>query len=144
MAFATNLLHCMKNDWQLRAEQLASAFVPYLSSLASSALGIPVTFDSLKAALEEEPAPLQMIMKAYLKLVQDARGLHAHGKPWPVIIIDEANALMEWENKSALTALLKFFVYLTKQEQLAHVILVTSDTFLTQWLDVGAAQTQGM
>jgi hypothetical protein len=85
-----------------------------------------------------------MIMKAYLKLVQDARGLHAHGKPWPVIIIDEANALMEWEDKSTLTALLKFFVYLTKQEQLAHVILVTSDTFLTQWLDIGAAQTQGM
>jgi hypothetical protein len=55
-----------------------------------------------------------------------------------VIIIDEANALMEWKDAETLRALLKFFVYLTKQEQLAHVILATSDTFLTQWLESGA------
>jgi hypothetical protein len=45
---------------------------------------------------------------------------------------------MEWEDKKSLNALLAFFVYLTKQEQLAHVILATSDTFLTQWLDSSA------
>ena len=55
-----------------------------------------------------------------------------------MIIVDEANALMEWEDTKSLNALLKFFVYLTKQEKLAHVILATSDTFLTHWLESGA------
>jgi hypothetical protein len=45
---------------------------------------------------------------------------------------------MKWKDKDSLDSLLAFFVYLTKQEQLAHVILATSDTFLTQWLDLGA------
>jgi hypothetical protein len=64
---------------------------------------------------------------------------------WPVIIIaDETNAPMGWKDKESLEQLLAFFVYLTKQEQLAHVILATSDTFLTQWLDVGAPLRFGL
>jgi hypothetical protein len=55
-----------------------------------------------------------------------------------VIIIDEANALIKWKDEESLDSLLAFFVYLTKQEQLAHVILATSDTFLAQWLETGA------
>jgi hypothetical protein len=55
-----------------------------------------------------------------------------------VIIIDEANRLVKWKDEESLDSLLAFFVYITKQEQLAHVILGTSDTFLTQWLESGA------
>ena len=107
--------------------------------MTGSALGAEVKVDFLKAKLQKDPrTALQTITDAYLTLVKDAKQKRKVGDPWPVIIIDEANALMEWKDAATLSALLKFFVYLTKQEQLAHVILATSDTFLTQWLDSGA------
>jgi hypothetical protein len=100
---------------------------------------VMVDLHFLKAELKKDPqTALRTITDAYLKLVKDAKQKRKVGDPWPVIIIDEANALMEWKDAETLSALLKFFVYLTKQEQLAHVILATSDTFLTQWLDSGA------
>jgi hypothetical protein len=100
---------------------------------------VMVDLHFLKAELKKDPqTALRAITDAYLKLVKDAKQKRKEGDPWPVIIIDEANALMEWKDAETLSALLKFFVYLTKQEQLAHVILATSDTFLTQWLDLGA------
>ena len=37
-----------------------------------------------------------------------------------MLIIDEANTLMEWEDKRSLDQLLAFFVYLTKQEPSGH------------------------
>ena len=47
----------------------------------------------------------------------------------PVLIIDEANQLMQWQNTSPaeLAGLLSFFVRLTKQSGECHVIMVTSD-----------------
>jgi hypothetical protein len=97
-----------------------------------------MTIELLKAELQKKPqTALRTITDAYLKLVKDAKKKRKEGDPWPVIVIDEANALMEWKDAETLSALLKFFVYLTKQEQLAHVILATSDTFLTQWLESG-------
>ena len=99
---------------------------------------VMVDLHFLKAELKKDPqTALRTITDAYLKLVKDAKQKRKEGDPWPVII-DEANALMEWKDAETLSALLKFFVYLTKQEQLAHVILATSDTFLTQWLESGA------
>jgi hypothetical protein len=137
-AFSANLVKCTKNDWQLGNEWLLSVF-PSLAKVTGSALGAEVKVDFLKAELQKDPrTALQTITDAYLTLVKDAKQKRKAGDPWPVIIIDEANALMEWKDKETLSALLKFFVYLTKQEQLAHVILATSDTFLTQWLDSGA------
>ena len=125
----------MQSDWNLSAETVLAALAPSLKAVASSALGVSVTFDTLQAALKEEPAPLQSIMDTYLKLVKEAKQHRKEAKdPWPVIIIDEANRLSAWENKASLEQLLAFFVYLSKQEQLAHVILATSDAFFTQWL----------
>jgi hypothetical protein len=139
-AFSANLVKCTKNDWQLGNEWLLSVF-PSLAKVTGSALGAEVKVDFLRAELQKDPrTALQTILDAYLTLVKDAKQKRKAGDPWPVIIIDEANALMEWEaeNKQSLNALLKFFVYLTKQEQLAHVILATSDTFLAQWLESAA------
>ena len=59
-------------------------------------------------------------------------------QPVPVIIVDEAHRLAEWEDKKALQQLLDFFVHLTKEACLAHVVLATSDAFLASWLDAGA------
>ena len=136
-AFAANLLKCMQNDWHLTADALFAAVVPCLKAVSSSTLGVSVSLEPLLTALQKEPAPLQSIMDVYLKLSKDAKQNRKDDDPWPVIIIDEANALMEWDDKQALHALLKLFVYLTKQEQLAHVVLATNDIFLVQWLDSG-------
>ena len=142
-AFSANLVKCTKNDWQLGNEWLLSVF-PSLAKVTGSALGAEVKVDFLKAKLQKDPrTALQTITDAYLTLVKDAKQKRKAGDPWPVIIIDEANALMEWKDAETLSALLKFFVYLTKQEQLAHVILATSDTFLTQWLESGAPRLAG-
>ena len=138
-AFSENLVKCMQNDWQLDASW-ASSVVLWLAKVTGRASGmVMVDLHFLKAELKKDPqTALRTITDAYLKLVKDAKQKRKVGDPWPVIIIDEANALMEWKDAATLSALLKFFVYLTKQEQLAHVILATSDTFLTQWLDLGA------
>ena len=166
-----NLLECMRNDWELSGKSLlellpgkvAPRQVALWQSLSRS---LKVTFGGseialdLKQRLREDPSPMQTITMAYLKLATDAKERRKSGDPWPVIIIDEANALSEWEDKRPLLALLRFFVFLTKQKQLAHgeragllvpsrvrvkphaclaVVLATSDTFLLNWLESGAS-----
>ena len=169
-AFAVNLLECLENDWELSGESLSklipSKLAPWQALWEASSRSVrfsvaraQIALD-LKQRLREDPAPLQKIMSAYLKLTTEAKARRKEGDPWPVIIIDEANSLSEWEDKKTLRALLAFFVYLTKEEQLAHgepsgssnpllthlasldshaVILATSDTFLLQWLENGAS-----
>jgi AAA+ ATPase superfamily predicted ATPase len=54
----------------------------------------------------------------------------------PVIVLDEANKLMNWgaEYNTDLDALLEFFKKITKQDQAAHVVLVTSEYAFQGWL----------
>ena len=166
-----NLLECMRNDWELSGksllELLPGKVAPWQVALWQSLLrSLKVTFGGaeialdLKQRLREDPSPMQTITMAYLKLATEAKERRKSGDPWPVIIIDEANALSEWEDKKPLLALLKFFVFITKQKQLAHgeragllvpsrvrvkphaclaVVLATSDTFLLNWLESGAS-----
>jgi hypothetical protein len=137
-AFSENLVKCIQTDWQLGADSLLALF-PSAMKLAGKVSGVDVSIEFLKAELQKKPqTALRTITEAYLKLVKDAKKKRKEGDPWPVIIIDEANALMKWKDEDSLDSLLAFFVYLTKQEKLAHVILATSDTFLTQWLESGA------
>ena len=135
-SFSVNLLKCMLNDWQLDASELFK-FLFSSVKLAASAAGVEVSLDYLKRELMQEPTPLNTIIEAYSKMAKEAKQKRAPGDPWPVIIIDEANRLTAWKDKESLEQLLAFFVYLTKEEQLAHVVLATSDTFLTQWLESG-------
>ncbi|KAH7619579.1 hypothetical protein NADE_006412 [Nannochloris sp. 'desiccata'] len=56
----------------------------------------------------------------------------------PVIVIDEANMLMSWKEldpaEPQLESLLAFLVAISKQLNLVHVVLATSDYFLASWL----------
>jgi hypothetical protein len=129
-AFAVNLLECLKNDWKLSGESLLElipgSLAPWqalwealLRSVKVSVAGTDIAL-SLTQRLREDPSSLEIITSAYLKLAKEAKERRKPGDPWPVIIIDEANALSEWEDKKSLLALLKFFVFLTKEMQLAH------------------------
>ena len=137
-AFSINLLKCMSNDWKLDVAQLRRLFSPSSVKLAGEAAGVEVTLDYVEQELQNKPTPLQVIIGAYSKLVKEAKQKRSPGDPWPVIIIDEANRLTAWKDEESLEQLLAFFVFLTKQEQLAHVVLATSDTFLVEWLESGA------
>ena len=140
-SFSVNLLKCMSNDWQQHASELFRLLVPSSARLAGSAAGIEVSLDYLKRELMQEPTPLNTIIDAYSKFAKEAKQKRAPGDPWPVIIIDEANRLTAWKDEESLEQLLAFFVYLTKEEQLAHVVLATSDTFLVEWLQSGMSRT---
>ena len=62
-----------------------------------------------------------------------------NSRDWPVLIIDEANALMQWSDISPLelSNLLSFFVKITKQDGRCHVLMATSDFGYQIWLDNG-------
>ena len=50
---------------------------------------------------------------------------------------DEANKLTAWENQVDVDLLLSFAVAVTRQQQLAHFVLATSDFFFMSWLESG-------
>ena len=138
-AFCDNLVKCMQQDWQLNVESLLSLF----PALKLAGIGMEVSVDFVKDELKKDAkSALQTIMDAYLTLVTEAHKVHKAGVPRPVIIIDEVNLLMEWKDEAALKSLLAFLVYLAKEAKLAHVILATSDTFLTEKLELGAPSLQ--
>lgn len=60
-------------------------------------------------------------------------------KQWPALIIDEANVLTSWSSTHPreLNTLLRFFVRVSKQQNTAHVLLVTSDYAFIDWLAQG-------
>ena len=107
----------MEKDWKLQGESLLK-LLPNLVKVSFAGAELAL---ALKQELRTDPTPLQTIMSAYLKLLTEAKERRKHAcEPWPVIIIDEANRLSSWKDKEALEQLLAFFVYLSKQEQLAH------------------------
>ena len=61
------------------------------------------------------------------------------GCPRPPIIIDEANKLTSWStaHPEELDILLSFCVAVTKQENMTHVVLMTSDYAFISWLEKG-------
>ena len=98
----------MSNDWKLDVAQLWGLFFPSSVKLAGEVAGVEVTLDYVEQELQNRPTPLQVIIGAYSKLVKEAKQKRSPGDPWPVIIVDEANALQEWEDAKSLKALLKF------------------------------------
>lgn len=131
-SFSVNLLECMKNDWELTGESLQNllpgnlpswrALLGHLFSsvtLSGRVAGAELALD-FKKKLLKDPSPLQTITEAYIQLANEAKKRRRPDDPWPVIIIDEANRLSSWKDKETLEQLLTFFVFLSKQEQLAH------------------------
>jgi hypothetical protein len=62
--------------------------------------------------------------------------------PWPVIIVDEANELMSWQDAhpTDLKNLLSFFVSVSKQSGQCHVVLATSEYGFLDWLSQGRSR----
>ncbi|KAH7620546.1 putative ATP-binding protein [Nannochloris sp. 'desiccata'] len=63
----------------------------------------------------------------------------------PVIVIDEANMLMDWKEEDSkeknLKHLLAFLVAISKEANLVHVHVATSDFFLVTWLKLKGLAT---
>ena len=110
----------MKNDWCLTDERLMT-LLPSTVKLPGSLAGASFVAD-FQQELLKDPTPLQTILSAFTKLISEAKARRKADDPWPVIIIDEANRLSCWKEteREVLEQLLTFFVYVTKQEQLAH------------------------
>ena len=72
-------------------------------------------------------------------LGQALRQTLEEGRPTPPIIIDEANKLTSWSTAHPveLDMLLSFFVLVSKQQDWAHVLLLTSDYAYINWLEKG-------
>jgi ATPase domain predominantly from Archaea len=153
VAFTENMLECIRNDWPEAFVEFLELFgfkvtddaevlrVPVKFSLASPRNwgGPPTAGVEFSAGGAAAASSLQDFFDAFQVQAGKAKKERKPGDPWPVIVIDEANVLMDWEDKKSLKALLAFFVRVTKQEQLAHVVLATSDTFFLQWLEKRAS-----
>lgn len=137
LLFSTNLRELVTEDvamdnWWKNLSNLISA----------SIIKLPYYHADLKTffKLEESTkSPIGGIIDSLTAFLEATRPLSYK----PVIIIDEANVVMEWKEQdkghAELKKLLRFFVRVTKQEHLAHIVLATSDYFLTTWLENGKA-----
>ncbi len=125
-AFASTLLARMRDARQLDA----SAASGLLTSLSLKAL---VTYVSARPIASADLAPdLHGALDAFA---------HQAGSDAPhraLLIVDAAQQLMAWDDRAALRQLLNFCVWLTKQEQRAHVVLATNEARLPRWLDARA------
>ena len=97
-----------------------------LSSLAG-------LIDDLKA--RPGSAPIASVLELFMKALRQtaAQGRRTH------IVIDEANKLTSWSSAHPveLDMLLSFFVAVSKEQDLAHVLLLTSDYAYINWLEKG-------
>jgi len=130
--FAHTLEKCLATCWSSQFDRVLRLLDKFALKLPFGTVVLPI-LQLFNTSTSE--TKLQRIVSVYQILVAEARTGRRDGDPWPVIIIDEANILLRWEDKKALRQLLDVFVRLTKQEQLAHVILATSDGDFLRFLD---------
>ncbi|KAG7674368.1 hypothetical protein KSW81_000028 [Nannochloris sp. 'desiccata'] len=88
----------------------------------------------LAKELKEDEGKLEPTINKFDKILEALQPLPRK----PVIVIDEANDLMDWKEPNPLQPelkqLLAFLIGISKQKRLMHVILATSDYFLANWL----------
>ncbi|KAG7674180.1 putative Uncharacterized ATP-binding protein MJECL15 [Nannochloris sp. 'desiccata'] len=109
--------------------------------------GIKIKLPGLELDLEkifEQAAgkpPMESIIASLTTFLEATRPL-----PYkPVIIIDEANVLLDWHDDPGcrqLKALLRFFVRTTKQEHLGHFVLASSESFVIDFLEKEGLHTK--
>jgi hypothetical protein len=110
-------------------------------------LGGSLTLNSIIQRLRDlsgqpiAPSSIGAVVSTYTQLLSTLEQARAAGAltgdlQYPVLIIDEANVLMEWSNSypSELGVLLRFFVATTKQTHYGHVVLATSEYAFQTWL----------
>lgn len=129
--------------WQAAATEIGSVKGEYLPGF-----DLPKAFATFSAAamfaaphraalraLQEQAMAVDPLEPLKGQVVEAIGRLRRKGVT-PIIFIDEAHVLRQWEdlNPSALMALLQFLVLLSKGEERAHVILATSDSACIDWL----------
>ena len=130
------------------AESAGGGFKAALAALFSSVsdkikLGdqtILVQLAPLVAAIAGTAGPGSTPIASVLYFFQKTlKRTFKEGCPRPPIIIDEANKLTSWStaHPEELDILLSFFVAVTKQENMTHVVLMTSDYAFISWLEQG-------
>ncbi|KAG7674196.1 hypothetical protein KSW81_006024 [Nannochloris sp. 'desiccata'] len=91
--------------------------------------------------LADDTAPMESIIASLTKFLEAVRPM-----PYkPVIIIDEANVMMDWHDDpghTQLKALLRFFVATTKEDHLGHFVLASSESFVIDFLEKEGLHTK--
>jgi Cdc6-like AAA superfamily ATPase len=95
------------------------------------------------ANLQRADLTLTGVIEAYTRMLRQCEEQRKEGTPSPpvpsppVIVIDEANVLMNWDasSKGDLETLIRFFVHMTKESRRCHVLLATSDSTFLVWLE---------
>ncbi|KAG7667963.1 hypothetical protein KSW81_005881 [Nannochloris sp. 'desiccata'] len=86
-------------------------------------------------------APMASIITSLTKFLEATRPL-----PYkPVIVIDEANVLLDWHDdagRTQLKALLRFFVKTTKEDHMGHFVLASSESFVVDFLEKEGLHTK--
>ncbi|KAL3151458.1 hypothetical protein ABBQ38_012462 [Trebouxia sp. C0009 RCD-2024] len=124
-------------DFALTTLDSLSEFRSFVMSLGPTVSPLGVEPGSaFKLFLQHLQSPsitaLDDVLKEFIGFLKACK----KGPVLPTIIIDEANQLQQWKEteKNQLDALLRFFVLITKEAKLAHVVLATSEPFFEYWL----------
>lgn len=108
--------------------------MPLLSSISINAGLVTFSLETLVSKLFRMDGKLEPTIKKFDKLLTVLEALPSK----PVIVIDEANKLMDWKEPDSLQPelgeFLDFLATISKQKRLAHVVLATADYFLASWL----------
>ncbi|KAG7674713.1 putative ATP-binding protein [Nannochloris sp. 'desiccata'] len=102
---------------------------------------IQVDLGTLFGPADDPAPPMASIIASLTACLEAIRPL-----PYkPVIIIDEANVLLDWHDdpgRTQLKALLRFFVATTKEDHLGHFVLASSESFVIDFLEKEGLHTK--
>lgn len=123
---------------------LIKTALPFLSAFTDeqqTPIGeLKVAGEDLRVALfnlQTSNLKLTSVIEAYTSMLRQCEVQRKEGMPSPpVIVIDEANVLMDWDasSKDDLEILIRFFVHLTTESKHCHVLLATSEPTFFEWL----------
>jgi hypothetical protein len=90
-------------------------------------------------AIKAKLGNLGHIQDSFLALLETLPECGISQDKYPIIIIDEVNKLRQWQKRypDELTNFMDFLQRISKEEKKAHVILLTSESFMVSWLQRG-------
>ncbi|BDA41349.1 Uncharacterized ATP-binding protein MJ1659 at C-terminar half [Coccomyxa sp. Obi] len=141
-AFALTLLTAVARTVTDRFKLAGNDLAIELKALPMSEVRDALSAKSGTSALARVLELFEESLTVSSKQMQKKKGKKQPTDQWPVLIIDEANALTSWTNKhpEELKTLLRFLVTVTKQQNTAHVLLLTSDYAFIDWLEQGIGE----
>ena len=96
-------------------------------------------FNKAKAELGD----LGHIQNSFLALLETLPECGISQDKYPIIIFDEVNKLRQWQKKypDELSGFVDFLQRISKEEKKAHVLFLTSESFMVSWLQKGHGDT---